>query len=60
MAIEWKLEDDTTSYHFTCRKCNTSGHVEWREWESSDGGHEDYHYRCNFCNGSWWVEGIDS
>lgn len=57
-TTEWqptKLEDR----NFVCRNCG-SYDVEYREWESSDGGHEDTHYSCNNCKFEWWVEGTDS
>ncbi len=43
-----------------CRKCNETGGIEFREWESSCGGYEDYHYRCTKCGNDWWVEGADA
>jgi transposase-like protein len=44
---------------FKCNRCQSDA-VEYREWESSDGAHEDFHYRCNGCGRSWWVEGADA
>ena len=41
-----------------CRECG--GHVEYRLWESSDGGWEDFQFRCLDCGRVWWVDGIDS
>jgi len=33
--------------------------VQYRVWESNDGGYEDYQFRC--ANGhTWWIDGIDS
>lgn len=43
---------------FVCRECESS-EVEYREWESSDGAHDDVHYRCNHCHHDWWIEGPD-
>lgn len=42
-----------------CRHCS-SPHVQYRVWESSDGGYEDYQYRCAECQRTWWIDGIDS
>jgi hypothetical protein len=44
-----------------CSMCKKS-EVLVREWESSDGGHEDYQYKCQnpSCGHSWWVDGVDS
>jgi hypothetical protein len=42
-----------------CRHCG-SPHVQYRVWESLDGGYEDYQYRCAECQRAWWVDGIDS
>lgn len=42
-----------------CRHCD-SPHVQYRVWESHDGGYEDYQYKCAECQRVWWVDGIDS
>jgi transposase-like protein len=44
---------------FVCIRCK-SDEVEYREWESSDGAHDDTHYRCRLCEKEWWVEGSDA
>ena len=44
---------------FKCRKCG-SHDVHYREWESSDGAHDDTHYKCEGCKREWWVEGPDA
>lgn len=41
-----------------CRHCKT-GDVEYKDWESSDGGHTDIHYQCKSCKKDWWIEGAD-
>ena len=43
---------------FKCRKCG-SDDIWYREWESSDGAHEDVQYECCGCGRKWWVEGSD-
>lgn len=43
---------------FVCRDCG-SDDVWYRDWESSDGAHDDLHYQCRSCDRSWWVEGPD-
>lgn len=43
---------------FVCRECK-SDEVEYREWESGDGAHDDLHYRCKACGRDWWIEGAD-
>lgn len=42
-----------------CRKCK-GPHLEYRDWESSDGAYEDQQFKCLDCGYSFWVEGIDS
>jgi len=57
-VTDWKLvsyEDPT----FCCPYCGVDD-VEFREWESDDGGHEDTLYRCDACNRMWWIEGADA
>jgi DNA-directed RNA polymerase subunit RPC12/RpoP len=56
----WTLTDDCR-----CPKC--FGKVEFIEWESDNGTHEDTRYRCLACNHTWhsWlrtrrVEGPDA
>jgi len=44
---------------YKCRNCE-SDNIWYREWESSDGGHEDIKYECRNCNCTWWVEGSDA
>lgn len=53
---EWKNE---TNEAVKCPKCGC-GSIMWREWESSDGGHEDYQFRCTYCQHTWWVDGPDA
>lgn len=53
---EWKKCEKTICRNPSCKSDN----VEYREWESSDGGHVDYNYHCNECNKTWWIDGIDS
>lgn len=48
---EWKPDD---------RSCRCGGDVEYRAWDSSDGGHTDYNYRCVACKRTWWIDGCDS
>jgi predicted SprT family Zn-dependent metalloprotease len=57
-TTEWKpVKAETNS--FKCKECGAD-EVEYREWESSDGAHDDLHYRCNDCKREWWVEGPDA
>lgn len=42
-----------------CRYCGSTL-VQYRAWESSDGGYEDYQYKCPECQRVWWIDGIDS
>jgi hypothetical protein len=42
-----------------CRYCGEAK-VEVREWESSDGAHEDACYQCTACKQVWWIDGIDA
>jgi len=51
---EWQDEDPM----MTCHRCGTAK-LQWRLWESADGGHEDIHYRCRNCGEEWWVDGPD-
>jgi RecJ-like exonuclease len=53
---DWRAVEDEVP----CRKCAVAGQIEYREWESSCGGHEDYHYRCRACGADWWCEGADA
>lgn len=41
-----------------CSRCE--GHVQYRNRESSDGGHVDTQYRCTQCGRTWWAEGSDA
>jgi predicted Zn-ribbon and HTH transcriptional regulator len=54
---DWK-QTKLTNPDFKCRECG-SNDVEFRDWESSDGAHDDLHYRCPGCKREWWVEGPD-
>jgi Zn ribbon nucleic-acid-binding protein len=43
----------------SCPKCN--GHnLEYCDWESDDGAHEDQHQKCLDCGHNWWIEGSDA
>lgn len=43
---------------FVCKNCGEND-VWFREWESSDGAHDDVVYDCRSCKSLWWVEGPD-
>lgn len=43
---------------FVCRVC-LSHDVWYRDWESSDGAHDDVHYQCRGCKREWWYESSD-
>lgn len=43
---------------YVCPKCK--GWLEYRDYESSNGAHEDQQFRCTICKHSWWIDGIDS
>jgi len=57
-VTDWKPVKDEDP-KFNCRYCGEF-EVEYREWESSDGGHEDTCYQCTACKQVWWVEGSDA
>lgn len=57
-TTEW-ANAEITNPSFKCPKC-TEADIEFREWESSDGAHDDVHYRCSCCGYEWWVEGVDA
>lgn len=44
-----------------CRKCHKKN-VVYKQWESSDGGHEDLKFMCREadCGHEWWVDGPDA
>ena len=54
---DWKAVE-ATNPKFGCPKC-PSKVVSKRDWESSDGAHDDTQYRCDACEHKWWVEGPD-
>lgn len=56
-VTDWK-PTKAENPNFKCCQC-ASDEIEYREWESSDGAHDDLHYRCNGCGRQWWVEGAD-
>lgn len=56
-TTDW-IETKITNPEFKCKKCK-SNEIEYREWESSDGAHDDLEYKCNGCGKHWWVEGSD-
>lgn len=58
-VTDW-LPVEATNPAFKCPKCGRSHDIDYREWESADGGHEDYHYHCRTCDHKWWVEGADA
>lgn len=55
-------EGDFSGWRPSPVKCPTckSPHVQYRVWESKDGGYEDYQYKCAECRRVWWLDGIDS
>lgn len=57
-TTDWKRVDEPR-HHGKDGKCE-SPDLWYREWESSDGGHEDYEYECRHCGKTWWVDGVDS
>lgn len=65
MTTSRRFEDDEGEFkHWLasktpCRYCG-SPFVQFRVWESHDGGYEDYQYQCAECQRVWWVDGIDS
>ena len=40
-----------------CRDCG--GNVEFRSWDSDDGGYTDHQHRCLKCKKVWWIDGDD-
>ena len=46
----WKLTKEENP-DFKCRNCE-SNNISYRNWESSDGAHEDLEYICHGCVGS--------
>ena len=56
---DWTPIPETSNPRFGCPECR-SREVSFREWESSDGAHDDTQYWCATCTNSWWVEGADA
>lgn len=57
-TTDWKdVKEEVEGW--ACRVCKHVDVVEYRKWESSDGGREDLEYHCKSCNRQWWVEGTD-
>ncbi len=56
------FQDDWQPSDRACPKCNQTGQVFWRLWESSCGGYEDEKFQCRNpeCRHVWWIDGIDS
>lgn len=44
---------------YECPKCASSD-IEYRDWLSHDGAHEDQHIKCADCGHNWCIEGCDS
>lgn len=56
-TTDWK-PTAATNPKFKCPKCGSQD-VFFRDWESSDGAHDDTHYECRGCNHTWWIEDSD-
>lgn len=53
--VEWK-----PALGEKCYGCGDPDHIDYRIWESSDGGFEDTQYKCVTCGLTWWVDGPDA